>query len=558
MASSFNPKEDKFIVTLTGEPDWQVFLWNWDREKLMAKTSIGCQGPINVMPCNFQISYNPFDNTQSTVLVTGPSNTYVYMKLRREENDMIFTQEHSQINSLEEGRAISTNFTCHSWSQTTGMILVCTDNGEMLLCNNNGEYKSYILDSPLGAPIDAVYSFSNGFVIGSENNLIVFQSDDGDERALLRKDGDSVQVQMNPPENPANNVIGYADSRVLAVTATEEEKQVFAIMDNGQLVTAALDLEDNTRNSERKFDFVMGPFHRDEITGLDVCIQKELIVTCSKDKTCAIWNYATKSHEFSYGFTEECLTVAFHPSGLHLVVALQDKILMMNLLSEKLQQHKMLSVKGCNEIRFSNGGHLFACTVNQKDILVYDFYTADCPPNMNFSGHVSRVMSIDWFANDMGFTSCGQDGNIYFFDLYQPGGEQGKRNLQWDANRRDMKFSSVVNVPNRPYQFIAVGSEKIIFTETKDLKAVPRITADNPQPVADCPRVPHYLSQLVVHHSGKIFFAGVGDLNGQAQHPGAIQVWKLPFEKASEIQAHASSITRMSITHSNTHLFSAG
>ena len=53
MASSFNPKEDKFIVTLTGEPDWQVFLWNWDREKLMAKTSIGCQGPINVMPSNF-------------------------------------------------------------------------------------------------------------------------------------------------------------------------------------------------------------------------------------------------------------------------------------------------------------------------------------------------------------------------------------------------------------------------------------------------------------------------------------------------------------------------
>lgn len=34
--------------------------------------------------------------TQSTVLVTGPSNTYVYMKLRKEETgDTIFTQEHS-------------------------------------------------------------------------------------------------------------------------------------------------------------------------------------------------------------------------------------------------------------------------------------------------------------------------------------------------------------------------------------------------------------------------------------------------------------------------------
>jgi len=41
-------------------------------------------------------------------------------------------------------------------------------------------------------------------------------------------------------------------------------------------------------------------------------------------------------------------------------------------------------------------------------------------------------------------------------------------------------------------------------------------------------------------------------------YPGAIQVWKLPFEKATEIQAHASPITRLRITHNNTHLFSVG
>ncbi len=46
VASAFSPKEERMIVTLTGEPDWQVFLWNWEREKLIAKTSIGCQGDI--------------------------------------------------------------------------------------------------------------------------------------------------------------------------------------------------------------------------------------------------------------------------------------------------------------------------------------------------------------------------------------------------------------------------------------------------------------------------------------------------------------------------------
>ena len=76
------------------------------------------------------------------------------------------------------------------------MILICTDNGEMLLCANNGEYKSYILDAPFGRCIDSVYSYSNGFVICAENTFIIYVSDDGDERALLRKDGDSIPIIM--------------------------------------------------------------------------------------------------------------------------------------------------------------------------------------------------------------------------------------------------------------------------------------------------------------------------------------------------------------------------
>ena len=44
----------------------------------------------------------------------------------------------------------------------------------------------------------------------------------------------------------------------------------------------------------------------------------------------------------------------------------------------------------------------------------------------------------------------------------------------------------------------------------------------------------NHLSQLVIHHSGKILFAGVGEIS-ETPYPGAIQVWKLPFEKAQEI-----------------------
>ena len=213
------------------------------------------------------------------------------------------------------------------------MILICTDNGEMLLCANNGEYKAYITDAPVGKCIDSIFSFEKGFVICVENMFRIYQTDSGDERALLRLDGASIPIIMR--DNSSSQ--GNAQRTIRGICINDDEDQLFAVTSDGQLVTAQilcnpppgsdeLDGEAEDRNDNVRFEYVFGPFHRAEITGLDVCIRKELIATCSKDRTVSVWNYAHKTHEISTLFTEECLTLAFHPSGLHLVLALQDKI----------------------------------------------------------------------------------------------------------------------------------------------------------------------------------------------------------------------------------------
>ena len=89
-----------------------------------------------------------------------------------------------------------------------------------------------------------------------------------------------------------------------------------------------------------KFDFVHCCFHTREITGLDVCVRKQLLVTCSKDRTIKIWNYVAKTLEISHVLPEDLLAIAFHPSGFHLVVAMPDKILLFNVLSKSLHQFK--------------------------------------------------------------------------------------------------------------------------------------------------------------------------------------------------------------------------
>lgn len=221
--------------------------------------------------------------------------------------------------------------------------------------------------------------------------------------------------------------------------------------------------------------------------------------------------------------------MAFHPSGLHLIVALQDKVWMLNILGRSLQAYKQLTVKGCHEIRFAHGGHLFALA-REQNIYVYNFYTGDQPSIYAYEGaHTQVVRSINWFENDMTFSSTGLDGNIYFFDLM---GEPGKRNQEKYEGRKDVKFTCLANLPNKPYEFIAVGNEKTIFTTSESIMAKVK-TVNDMNPQARLPEIQHHLSQLAVHHSGKSFFAGVGDAN--QSYPGSIQIWKLPFERINEI-----------------------
>lgn len=102
------------------------------------------------------------------------------------------------------------------------------------------------------------------------------------------------------------------------------------------------------------------PFHTDTIKGVDLCIRKPLIATCSLDKTIRIWNYNEPSLELMKEFDDEPNAIAFHPSGLYLIAAFNDKILLMNIFENDLMPFKDIHIKGCGEIQFSHGGHLFA------------------------------------------------------------------------------------------------------------------------------------------------------------------------------------------------------
>ena len=142
---------------------------------------------------------------------------------------------------------------------------------------------------------------------------------------------------------------------------------------------------------------------------------------------------------------EGATAVAFHPSGFHLLAAVGDKIMMMNVLSNSMSEYHNIAIKGCREIRFSNGGHLFAAGAGMRTH-VYNFYTSDCPSNMMCIGHIGTIMNIDWFEDDSGFTDCCSMGLVSFYDLEYQRLEQN-RIKDDDFKRNKTCIYSIVNVP---------------------------------------------------------------------------------------------------------------
>jgi WD40 repeat protein len=259
------------------------------------------------------------------------------------------------------------------------------------------------------------------------------------------------------------------------------------------------------------------------------------------DKTVRIWNNTNPpTLEICEVFTDEAYSVAFHPSGFHIIVGFNDRVRLMNVFQKRLKSFHTISIKGCREIKFSNGGHLFACA-SQMNIIVYKFFTGETNPEMMYKAHLGPVKSIYWQDDDSGFISGGWDGNVFvwklFTDPYNPK-DQNRVHMYYIKN---FQFVSVTNKPEH---------KSVVYGAAND-KTIKMI--DHGHLVMNY-EAGQMINQIQLLHGGRAIFAGLGEND----KPGSIQVINVKFEKIFEVQAHSLPIERLRVSFDNTHLFSAG
>ncbi|KAM9326708.1 cilia- and flagella-associated protein 57 [Gastrophryne carolinensis] len=528
---AFSP-DSKYLVALTGAPDWQIIFWMWEKQKVMATVRADSQNnPV------YQVSFSPYDNTQ--ICVTGQGIFKIFRYVEGNLKQTNFQKVDSQ------------NFLCHAWL-TEDRIICGTDTGRLCLWESGDlRWEQNIVgrgiqqhhqfdrrsastedgrshsasDSTGSSPvrINTILAYSKGFLCsGGPGRVCMFEK--VEERELYKR-GRNIQI----PQDEHSSDPGVSEQQeAMCMCLSPSEENLLISTNRSQLYTIALSSAEISKGEDAQFEFLTESWHSSSITGLSICIRKPLIATCSVDHSVRIWNYENNTLELYKEFQEEAFSVSLHPSGLYVLVGFSDKLRLMNLLIDDIRSYKEFTVRGCRECAFSHGGHLFAA-VNGNVIHIYSTTTLENVANLK--GHNGKVRSVAWSADDSKLVSCGLDGAVYEWNTLT-----GKR--ESECVLKSCSYGCVALLPDSKTIF-AVGSDQTL----KEIS--------DSQIVREVPAFDVTYTSVAISHSGKMIFTGTSS--------GSVRSMKYPLppnREYNEYQAHAGAITKLVVTYDDQFLLS--
>ncbi|KAJ1461241.1 hypothetical protein M885DRAFT_611963 [Pelagophyceae sp. CCMP2097] len=427
-------------------------------------------------------------------------------------------------------------FNCHAWLKHVDDFTVAgTSKGELVL------FQSCKYLAHLGASLEesrgctALAAVGQGFVVASSvASFHVYAACDnaGGPESFFECTHSYALPEVAPHAPPRD---------IVALAVRPAEDALCAISADGQLYTlslqhaaagAAAQREGGTAKAEQVLPLLALAHGPGAVTGLDVCIRKPLVVTCGLDRSVRVWNYLDHNCELVKHFSEDPFSVAFHPSGLHVIVGFSDKLRLLNLLMDDLRVYREVPIKLCRECCFSNGGQYFAA-VNGNIIMIFDFYS--CEKLQDLRGHNSKVRSVYWSTNDASIISCGQDGAVYQWD--------------WADGKRTGEFVQKGTVYNCALgtadSVFAVGSDHMMKElEVPDLQPVKQLDGGIT------------LGQIVLSHAEHMMFAGTAPDDGR---PGCVRAYSFPLTgDFLEYACLGAPVTRMRISFDDQYLVVAG
>ncbi|NXX79282.1 CFA57 protein, partial [Urocolius indicus] len=533
---AFSP-DCRYLAAATAPPGGHLTYWLWDKQRLMAEVRMEAAGSGFC-----QVSFSPQDNTQ--VCITGNG----FFKL--------FKYSEGTLKQMNLEKSEPQNYLCHAWLAEEEVICG-TDTGKLFLFETGElrwetsvEYRknpselddettkefessdiSYALASEDSGSqrdclpqISAVAAYSKGFACSPSPGVVVLFEKTKEKQVYK----ESKEIWL--PQDPLSTEPKKSSKQdIIWICFSPSEETMVVNTDKNQLYMFTKDSTSLTEEKTAYFVYLNFPLHSASITGLDICIWKPILATCSLDRSVRIWNYKRKTLELYKEYREEAYTVSLHPTGLFCLVGFAEKLRFISLLYEDMHVFKELAVRNCRECSFSNGGDLFAA-VNGNVIEIYSSITFENINNLK--GHSGKIHAVKWSANDTKLVSCDTHGAVYEWNLLT-----GKR--ESECVLRSCIYSSIA-LSSDDKTIFAVGSDQTL-KEISDSTIQVEVSAFGVVYTA-----------VVISHSEHMIFVGTS--------LGTIRAMKYPLPLTRdfrEYRAHAGAVTKMSVTNDDLFLLTA-
>lgn len=301
-----------------------------------------------------------------------------------------------------------------------------------------------------------------------------------------------------------------------------------------------------------KISFLNIPFHRQKITAVATCLMQPLLATSAMDQTVMLWSYTAHPGQLRLQHVQRLpdtiQAMALHPSGFYLLVAHFDRVQYYTVFPDGVKPGQFVPVRGCTEISFAHGGHLFAVNDEEHNVHVVRFWEAIRPFEYKFSAHTGKVKSITWLEDDTGFVTVGADSQILYWKL-KPNGEA---NPAWVHEGKTQQFLDCEVIreesekPNQPPKIVAIASSKdCAIREVTGKQSRARFLAGA------------VYSQMRMMHGRKALFCG----SAEEERPGSVQVAMYPFNESSQVfrlETHGAPVSRLALNYEHSLVFSGG
>ncbi|KAJ3408017.1 Cilia- and flagella-associated protein 57 [Chytriomyces hyalinus] len=499
--------DTRYIVAQLGAPEWILHYYAWEKGKLLGTVAVNPPKSVSKKGCVVECGICPTDGCQLSVLGDSFLRIYRYLEGGLSQAYEVSAQEQE-------------SFQSHAWL-TSERVAVGTSNARILILSGSAILQTLLIDpARAGAPtpsITVLRSTVKGFLAAGQFGTV-----------------DVFERNMDPSTKNETYTASFKipihdDAMVVrTMTVSGTEASLILLSDTNAMHKVQLSGADVKQGADVKFEAAMPAFHYGAITGMDICIRKPLIITCSNDRTVRIWNYITGECELCKHFPEEASSVAIHPSGLYILVGFGDKLRLMNVLIDDVRLFKEFSIRSCRECRFSNGGHVFAAAYGNM-IQLYSVWTFENYANLK--GHNGKVRSLYWTPDDALLVSAGSDGAVYSWIT---------KDLKRDAEYilKNCSYTSAVCTPDGKAIY-AVGSDRLL-KEITDSAITCQLDGNE------------VLTEIAISNSGRMMVVGTGK--------GAIRSMKFPLtgenEDYQEHKVHSQSVTKFRISSDDQYLFS--